>query len=140
MALDDDKTLLERAFATGASSISIRRWPTDGFRATITAFQIQRDGMGRSISQLADAEGTGATAAEALADALGKLAVPELAPGNAMDALEATAADAGDLGPPPGAPALERPRYAMVGRPGVFVTAEDAKVVRTSLLRHKAAP
>lgn len=100
MPTESTEDLLARAFAAGASSISIRsRAPYfDDYEADVAAYEERRDDAGRCLSQMASAK--------ALAAAIDKVAKVE------ASAIEARAQEA---------------RYAIAGRPGVFVTRSELR-------------
>ena len=105
MSDESDESLLERAFATGAQSVTVRsRAPYfEDYEASIDAFEVANDGEGRSASRGAHATGLGSTPSEALLAVLAKVTSDK-----AVDVLE------------------ENPRrYAVVGRPGQFVTRRE---------------
>lgn len=105
------ESLIEKAFATGADSITVRsRAPhLTGYTASISAFAMRDDGNGRSLSQRIASDGQGDSPREALESAFAKIDKREL------DAEAEEVAEVADPGR----------RYAVPGRPGVFVTREE---------------
>jgi hypothetical protein len=121
-----EPSFLERAFAAGATHVDVYRF-LDEYRASVSAFQHHADGP-RSISSRAAAEGHGPTPEAAIQDALDQLAL-EVAPTAeevvALEVAEQAALPAREVIEPE---ILDPPlRYAVPGRPGTFVTREEAQ-------------
>lgn len=121
--MDEANDLLDEAFATGATSISVRRWIDGKYHAEVTAFVMHSEGK-RSACSSASAEGEGTTPSEALRDALAQLPPHENAEVTDGTAIAIAESPREVLEPEVLDPKL---RYAIVGRPGQFVTREEAR-------------
>lgn len=121
---------VEAAFASGATSVTIRRRSDGRYGASISAFMIQVDGK-RSACSSATADGDGATPADAIRDAIAQL--PSGREPEAVEQLEAVEPEPENTLPAKPREVLTpevmdpKLRYAVVGRPGEFVTREEAQ-------------